>query len=158
MSLSCLLWDCSAKNGCWRRVGRRRLTGCSAHFPGQAASAGQVRRLRLFGSVYGATARQAWASAAWSAGGGFWRQGGGASLQPVTATLSGRVMGGRQGAVTFLVENFAVVLTFLSAVSASVSETQFFGRLLVYQWALTVRLCCLISFSTLLSAASCLEL
>ena len=62
-----------------------------------------------------------------------------ASLQPITTTLSGRMIRSRRNTVTFLVENCAVLLTFLSTQSTSVSEIQFFGKLLVYQWALTVR-------------------
>ena len=47
------------------------------------------------------------------------------------------------------------VLTFLSTISPSVSETRFFDKLLVYRWALTVHPYWLICSSTLSSTISC---
>ena len=52
-------------------------------------------------------------------------------------------------AVDFLIDNI---------ISTSALETQFFGKLLVYQWVLTVRLYWLTCFSTLSSTISCLKL
>ena len=79
-------------------------------------------------------------------------------LEPITITLSGRMIRSLQSTLTFLAENFASLLTFLSKTSTSVSETQFFDKLLEYQWALTVRLYWLICFSTLSSTITCSKL
>ena len=61
-----------------------------------------------------------------------------ASLLPITFALSGRMIGSLLSTLTSLVGSFVPVLTFLSTISTSVSETRFFDKLLVYRWALTV--------------------
>jgi len=66
--------------------------------------------------------------------------------------------GSLRNTLTLLADNFALPLTFLSTTSTSALETQFFSKLVVYQWVLTVRLYWLTCFSTLLSTISCLKL
>ena len=58
-----------------------------------------------------------------------------ASLLPITYALSGRMIGSLLSTLTSLVGSFVPVLTFLSTISTSVSETRFFDKLLVYRWA-----------------------
>ena len=78
-----------------------------------------------------------------------------ASLLPITFALSGRMIGSVLSTLTSLVGSFVPVLTFLSTISTSVSETRFFDKLLVYRWALTVHTYWLICSSTLSSTISC---
>ena len=68
---------------------------------------------------------------------------------------TGRMIRSLRSALTSPAESFASLLTFLSTISTSASETQFFGKLLVYQWALTTHPYWLIYFSTLSSTISC---
>ena len=58
---------------------------------------------------------------------------------------SGRMIESQRGTRTSPVESFVSLLTFLSTTSTFVLEALFPGRLLVYQWAPTVHLYCLIS-------------
>ena len=56
-----------------------------------------------------------------------------ASLPSIAITPSGRMIGSLGNTLTLLADSFALLLTFLSTISASGSETQFLGKLLVYQ-------------------------
>ena len=63
----------------------------------------------------------------------------GASLLPIIFAPSGRMIGRQRGTRTSPVESFVSLLTFLLTTSTFVLEALFPGRLLVYQWAPTVK-------------------
>ena len=67
-----------------------------------------------------------------------------APLLQIIFAPSGQMIGRQRGTRTCPVVCFVLKLTFLSTTSTFVLEPLFSGRLLVYQWAPTVRLCWLI--------------